>query len=201
MDANDCNIFDDAPRTSSFRRDKRPFWYSTSVCKAAGGRNFPNPSFIEYGRGIRLWMFLVPKCDLRTDRVREFVETRRRHEAMFRNEYKLGIRKVGALQFSFFFSWGLFLVFDYTCFFQKLPPLQSHVAVLSFLTTFNMPPKATATVATNPVNTLWKAYNDNTPNRLKFIDSFLFFLMLSGIVQFAYCILVSNFPYNAFLSG
>jgi oligosaccharyltransferase complex subunit epsilon len=25
--------------------------------------------------------------------------------------------------------------------------------------------------------------------------------MLSGIVQFAYCVLVSNFPYNAFLAG
>jgi len=25
--------------------------------------------------------------------------------------------------------------------------------------------------------------------------------MLSGVVQFAYCILVTNFPYNAFLAG
>ncbi|KAF8803729.1 oligosaccharyl transferase epsilon subunit [Phlegmacium glaucopus] len=64
-----------------------------------------------------------------------------------------------------------------------------------------MPPKATPTAPANAFDTLWKAYNDNTPNRLKFIDSFLFFLMFSGIVQFAYCILVSNFPYNAFLSG
>ena len=68
-----------------------------------------------------------------------------------------------------------------------------------------MAPKPTSTPATvtaiNPLQTLWKAYNDNTANRLKFIDSFLFFLMLSGIIQFAYCILVSNYPYNAFLSG
>lgn len=65
------------------------------------------------------------------------------------------------------------------------------------------PPKVaqTQTTATGAVETLWKAYNDNTPNRLKFIDSFLFFLMLSGVVQFAYCVLVSNFPYNAFLAG
>jgi len=62
-----------------------------------------------------------------------------------------------------------------------------------------MAPKTTQAVS--PVESLWKAYNENTSNRLKFIDSFLFFLMLSGIVQFAYCILVSNFPYNAFLAG
>ena len=73
----------DVPRTSSFKRDKRPSWYSTRVRKAAGGRNFPNPTAIGYGRGIRLCMFLVPKRDLRTDEVGEFVETRRRHEAMF----------------------------------------------------------------------------------------------------------------------
>ncbi|KAF8165124.1 oligosaccharyl transferase epsilon subunit [Crassisporium funariophilum] len=64
-----------------------------------------------------------------------------------------------------------------------------------------MPPKATQAAPQNAFLTLWKAYNDNTSDRLKFIDVFLFFLMLSGIVQFAYCILVSNFPYNAFLSG
>ncbi|KAJ6627455.1 oligosaccharyl transferase epsilon subunit [Mycena sp. CBHHK59/15] len=67
-----------------------------------------------------------------------------------------------------------------------------------------MPPKAAPPVVTAPpsaVQTLWKAYNDQTSDRLKFIDAFLVFLMLSGIMQFLYCILVSNFPYNAFLSG
>ena len=53
----------------------------------------------------------------------------------------------------------------------------------------------------NAVESLWKAYSDNTSKRLKFIDSFLVFLMLSGIVQFLYCILVTNFPFNAFLAG
>ncbi|TRM68500.1 DAD/Ost2 [Schizophyllum amplum] len=48
---------------------------------------------------------------------------------------------------------------------------------------------------------LWKAYSEQTPDRLKFIDSFLVFLMLSGIVQFLYCVLVTNFPFNAFLAG
>lgn len=53
----------------------------------------------------------------------------------------------------------------------------------------------------NAVESLWKAYSDNTSKRLKLIDSFLVFLMLSGIVQFLYCILVTNFPFNAFLAG
>lgn len=68
-----------------------------------------------------------------------------------------------------------------------------------------MPPKAappaSSASAVNAFNTLWKAYHQNTSDRLKFIDSFLVFLMLSGVVQFVYCILVSNFPYNAFLAG
>ncbi|KAJ8483241.1 hypothetical protein ONZ45_g14660 [Pleurotus djamor] len=55
--------------------------------------------------------------------------------------------------------------------------------------------------STNAVQTLWKAYSKQTPDRLKFIDAFLFFLMLSGIMQFAYCVLVTDFPFNAFLAG
>jgi len=52
-----------------------------------------------------------------------------------------------------------------------------------------------------PVQALWKAYHAETSDRLKFIDSFLVFLMLSGIAQFIYCILVTNYPFNAFLAG
>ena len=105
-----------APRTSSFKRDKRPSWYSTRVCKAAGGRNVPNPSVIEYGRGIRLWIFLVPKRDLRTDEVHEFVESRRRHEAIL---YSWGYNRKGT---------PLFLVFDLQVFFPKAFSSLSHVA-------------------------------------------------------------------------
>ncbi|TFK43318.1 oligosaccharyl transferase epsilon subunit [Crucibulum laeve] len=65
-----------------------------------------------------------------------------------------------------------------------------------------MAPKSSApTQQTTAIQTLWKAYNEQTSDRLKFIDAFLFFLMLSGIVQFLYCILVTNFPFNAFLAG
>ncbi|KAI0079738.1 defender against cell death 1 [Panus rudis PR-1116 ss-1] len=55
--------------------------------------------------------------------------------------------------------------------------------------------------SSNALDSLWKAYNETTPSRLKAIDAFLVFLMLSGIVQFLYCILVTNFPFNAFLAG
>ncbi|PAV21127.1 defender against death DAD [Pyrrhoderma noxium] len=51
------------------------------------------------------------------------------------------------------------------------------------------------------VQSLWKSYNTNTSPRLKLIDAFLVFIMLSGITQFLYCILVTNFPFNAFLAG
>ncbi|KAI5894330.1 defender against death DAD protein [Schizophyllum commune H4-8] len=71
-----------------------------------------------------------------------------------------------------------------------------------------MAPKTTATTSTpseasqkDALQALWKAYNEQTPDRLKFVDSFLVFLILSGVIQFLYCILVTNFPFNAFLAG
>ena len=62
-------------------------------------------------------------------------------------------------------------------------------------------PAAGAPATSHAVQSLWKAYNENTSIRLKTIDAFLVFLMLSGIVQFLYCVLVTNFPFNAFLAG
>lgn len=37
--------------------------------------------------------------------------------------------------------------------------------------------------------------------RLRLIDTFLLFLILVGIVQFAFCILGGSYPFNAFLAG
>lgn len=51
------------------------------------------------------------------------------------------------------------------------------------------------------LQSLWTAYLDSTPSRLKFIDAFLVFLILSGVTQFIYCVLVTSFPFNAFLAG
>ncbi|KIP09839.1 hypothetical protein PHLGIDRAFT_115994 [Phlebiopsis gigantea 11061_1 CR5-6] len=55
--------------------------------------------------------------------------------------------------------------------------------------------------AVNALESLWKAYYETTSSRLKLIDAFLVFLMVSGIIQFVYCVLVTNFPFNAFLAG
>ena len=51
------------------------------------------------------------------------------------------------------------------------------------------------------LQSLWNAYLDTTHTRLKFIDAFLVFLILSGVIQFVYCVLVTSFPFNAFLAG
>ncbi|EJD01287.1 defender against death DAD protein [Fomitiporia mediterranea MF3/22] len=59
-----------------------------------------------------------------------------------------------------------------------------------------------STASLNPaIQSLWKSYNVDTSPRLKLIDAFLVFIMLTGIAQFLYCILVTNFPFNAFLAG
>ncbi|KAN0097789.1 defender against death DAD protein [Tylopilus felleus] len=61
--------------------------------------------------------------------------------------------------------------------------------------------QTTTASVSNPVSVLWKSYLNKTPDRLKFIDAFLTFLVLSGVFQFIYCVLVTNFPFNAFLAG
>lgn len=61
--------------------------------------------------------------------------------------------------------------------------------------------KDAAATASGAIQGLWKSYIDDTPTKLKTIDAFLVFIMLSGIIQFVYCIAVTNFPFNAFLAG
>ncbi|KAK4049467.1 oligosaccharyltransferase complex subunit epsilon [Microbotryomycetes sp. JL221] len=48
---------------------------------------------------------------------------------------------------------------------------------------------------------LWTNYNRDTSNKLKLCDGLQLFLMLTGIAQFAYCILITNYPFNAFIGG
>lgn len=62
-------------------------------------------------------------------------------------------------------------------------------------------PKPAPTTSSNPILSLWTSYNEQTSDRLRFIDAFLVFLMLTGVVQFVYCVLITNFPFNAFLAG
>ncbi|KAH8675404.1 DAD family-domain-containing protein [Xylariales sp. PMI_506] len=48
---------------------------------------------------------------------------------------------------------------------------------------------------------IFNYYQKNTPQRTKLIDVFMAFLVLVGGIQFLYCILAGNYPFNAFLSG
>ncbi|CAG8617928.1 7008_t:CDS:2 [Ambispora leptoticha] len=51
------------------------------------------------------------------------------------------------------------------------------------------------------IDKLLKSYNKETPQNLKLIDAYLAFILVSGILQFVYVILVGTYPYNAFLAG
>ena len=45
------------------------------------------------------------------------------------------------------------------------------------------------------------SYRTRTPTKLKLVDAYLAYIMMTGIVQFVYCALVGTFPFNSFLSG
>ncbi|KAF9883140.1 oligosaccharyltransferase complex subunit epsilon [Aspergillus nanangensis] len=48
---------------------------------------------------------------------------------------------------------------------------------------------------------VWQQYLATTSERTMLLDVFMVFLVLVGAIQFAYCVLAGNFPFNAFLSG
>ncbi|PYI36462.1 defender against death DAD protein [Aspergillus indologenus CBS 114.80] len=50
-------------------------------------------------------------------------------------------------------------------------------------------------------HTVWQQYLATTPQRTLLLDAFMGFLVLVGGVQFLYCVLAGNYPFNAFLSG
>ena len=51
------------------------------------------------------------------------------------------------------------------------------------------------------VSKFYDEYMSGTPSKLKIIDAYLTYVLLTGVVQFAYCGLVGTFPFNSFLSG
>ncbi|KAI9143365.1 defender against cell death 1-like molecule [Paraphysoderma sedebokerense] len=51
------------------------------------------------------------------------------------------------------------------------------------------------------ISKLISSYSSDTPATLKIIDSYLVFILLSGIIQFAYVIVAGAYPFNAFLAG
>ncbi|NWH71287.1 DAD1 glycosyltransferase, partial [Piaya cayana] len=44
-------------------------------------------------------------------------------------------------------------------------------------------------------------YGSGTPSRLKVLDAYLLYVLLTGALQFGYCLGVGTFPFNSFLSG
>jgi ABC-type iron transport system FetAB permease component len=59
--------------------------------------------------------------------------------------------------------------------------------------------KPAASVSNNPLtilSTLTQQYTTTTPSRTKLIDAFLAFLVFTGIVQFAYCVLAGNYVFQ-----
>ncbi|XP_038225638.1 dolichyl-diphosphooligosaccharide--protein glycosyltransferase subunit DAD1 [Dermochelys coriacea] len=44
-------------------------------------------------------------------------------------------------------------------------------------------------------------YSGGTASRLKVLDAYLLYVLLSGALQFGYCLGVGTFPFNSFLSG
>ncbi|CAI6280473.1 unnamed protein product [Periconia digitata] len=51
------------------------------------------------------------------------------------------------------------------------------------------------------VQGVWSNYVKKTPQRTKLLDTFMLFLVAVGALQFLYCLIVGNFPFNAFLAG
>jgi len=46
-----------------------------------------------------------------------------------------------------------------------------------------------------------KNYFNNTPNKIFLIDLYLVYVVLTGLIQVVYAVLVGSFPFNSFVSG
>ncbi|KAJ1331249.1 oligosaccharyltransferase complex subunit epsilon [Microdochium nivale] len=62
-------------------------------------------------------------------------------------------------------------------------------------------PKSVPEVLQHTILSVIDQYHKKTPQRTKLIDIFLAFLAIVGALQFVYCVLAGNYPFNAFLSG
>ncbi|SJX65168.1 related to apoptotic cell death regulator DAD1 [Sporisorium reilianum f. sp. reilianum] len=82
-----------------------------------------------------------------------------------------------------------------------MPPKGSRTSTSAAAKSRSSASTPASTSTQSPLSTLYNSYVDNTPKRLKVVDAFLVFLMLSGIIQFVYCALITNFPFNSFIAG
>lgn len=57
------------------------------------------------------------------------------------------------------------------------------------------------TNAVEVISGLISHYKKDTPRRLKLIDAYLFYILITGVIQFVYGVVFGTFPFNAFLAG
>ncbi|EFR03120.1 OST2p [Nannizzia gypsea CBS 118893] len=82
-------------------------------------------------------------------------------------------------------------------------PSPSKVKPATASATIPRPPPSTSANAptTDIILNIWDNYTTKTPQRTLLLDTFMAFLVLVGGIQFVYCVLAGNYPFNAFLSG
>jgi len=99
-------------------------------------------------------------------------------------------------------------MFKYTSFIAwSLPVISCCVRELSLQLTnssyfkLSVPRKFNMPAIVQVIKKFHQEYQSTTPKRLKIIDAYLTYILLTGVIQFAYCLLVGTFPFNSFLSG
>ncbi|KAK1921372.1 putative defender against cell death 1 [Papiliotrema laurentii] len=60
---------------------------------------------------------------------------------------------------------------------------------------------ATQSQLSTSLSDLVHNYKTTTSSRIKLIDSFLLFFLVSGVLTFAYRVLITSYPYYAFAGG
>ncbi|TGZ84339.1 defender against death DAD protein [Ascodesmis nigricans] len=83
---------------------------------------------------------------------------------------------------------------------KKATSTSAAAAAAGTTSTFT-PKKPSTKPSKNPVAMAYTRYIEDTPQRTKLLDAFLGFLVVVGVLQFVYCVIAGNYPFNAFLSG
>ncbi|KAK6330237.1 oligosaccharyltransferase complex subunit epsilon [Orbilia blumenaviensis] len=84
------------------------------------------------------------------------------------------------------------------------PPVEATPKPTTATTTSSSTSNANLSANSSPLavaGAIWTKYQKDTPQRTKLIDVFLGFLVIVGAIQFVYCVLAGNYPFNAFLAG
>ncbi|KYK58178.1 hypothetical protein DCS_05191 [Drechmeria coniospora] len=87
---------------------------------------------------------------------------------------------------------------------ESTPSAASTTNASTTTTTSGSAPAASVKAATtwdDILHNFCQHYLKQTPQRIKLIDAFLLFLAVVGALQFIYCVVAGNYPFNAFLAG